>query len=115
MRVLEVFLRRSPYGFNPQIIIRKACGDRTIIAACLYNSTYDVSTGYRLTFFFKCKSSNYYKIVEAMKIVGSRGIVATWCHDKKCTFAVCGVWIICLIFFKCLVEHNRYLETLTQE
>ena len=37
------------------------------------------------------------------------------CHDKKCTFAVCGVWIICLIFFKCLVEHNRYLETLTQE
>ena len=31
------------------------------------------------------------------------------CHDKKCTFAVCGVWLICLIF-KCLVEHNRYLE-----
>ena len=39
----------------------------------------------------------------------------TLCHDKKCTFAVCGVWIICLISFKCLVEHNRYLETLTQE
>ena len=39
----------------------------------------------------------------------------TICHDKKCTFAVCGVWIICLISFKCLVEHNRYLETLTQE
>ena len=41
--------------------------------------------------------------------------IASYCHDKKCTFAVCGVWIICLISFKCLVEHNRYLETLTQE
>ena len=26
------------------------------------------------------------------------GLSTRLCHDKKCTFAVCGVWIICLIF-----------------
>ena len=56
------------------------------------------------------KHTLFRKVVPVCHILNHRQ-----CHDKKCTFAVCGVWIICLISFKCLVEHNRYLETLTQE
>ena len=45
---------------------------------CVYNSyvrhSYDdVSKGYGLTIFKMCKSADYYKIVEATEIVGSRG------------------------------------------
>ena len=36
------------------------------------DATYDVSTGYGLTIFKICKSADYYKIVEATEIVGSR-------------------------------------------
>ena len=63
---------RLSYYFSPQIII-KPCGDRTIIAGFPYDdATYDVSTGYGLTIFKICKSADYYKIVEATEIVGSR-------------------------------------------
>ena len=37
--------------------------------------TYDVSTGYGLTIFKICSSADYYKIVDATEIVGSRRIV----------------------------------------
>ena len=66
------------YYFSPQIII-KPCGDRTIIAGFPFSvrrpyddASYDVSTGYGLTIFKTCKSADYYKIVEATEIVGSR-------------------------------------------
>ena len=39
--------------------------------------TYDASTGYGLTIFKICNSADYYKIVEATEIVGSRRIVGT--------------------------------------
>ena len=39
--------------------------------------TYDVSTGDGLTIFKICNSADYYQIVEATEIVGSRRIVGT--------------------------------------
>ena len=58
-----------------------SCGYRTAIVEYLYDATYGASTGYGLTFLFsffqKCKSAEYYKIVEAMETVGSRRIVVT--------------------------------------
>ena len=67
---------RSSYYFSPQIII-KPCGDRTInrtvsVRRPYDDATYDVSTGYGLTIFKICKSADYYKIVEATEIAGSR-------------------------------------------
>ena len=51
-----------------------------IIAGSPYGArimTYDESTGYGLTIFKICNSADYYKIVEATKIVGSSRIVGT--------------------------------------
>ena len=39
--------------------------------------TYDVSTDYGLTIFKLCNSADFYKIVEAMEIVGSHRIVGS--------------------------------------
>ena len=39
--------------------------------------TYAVSTGYGLTIFKLCNSADFYKIVEATEIVGSRRIVGS--------------------------------------
>ena len=48
----------------PPIIARSPYGARMM--------TYDVSTGYGLTIFEICKSEDYYKIIEATEILGSR-------------------------------------------
>ena len=42
--------------------------------------TYDVSTGYGLTIFKLYNSADFYKIVEATEIVGSRRIVGSSCQ-----------------------------------